>query len=147
MINKWKNKLSIRQIRTFSFILALVFYIVSSVLSFKRNSFERIYNFLDLLAFLALFFTFNYKIDEKNFKLHSLIENKIEGNPAKSFLFIALIFTVLTLIGAFFSFRKIYQLGYNSEYNLIFQRILAILLFLTSSFWERRRNLKTASSL
>lgn len=147
MINKWKNKLSIRQIRTITFILALVFYMASSILSFKRDSFERTSKFLDLLAVLSLLFTFSYKIDEENFKLHSLIENKIESPPEKLYLFIAIFFTGVTLTGAFFSFRQIYQIGYNSNYNLIFQRILTLLLSLTYSFWERRRKLKTASSL
>ena len=82
--------------------MALVFYMASSILSFKRDSFERTSKFLDLLAVLSLLFTFSYKIDEENFKLHSLNENKIESPPEKLYLSIAIFFTGVTLTGAFF---------------------------------------------
>lgn len=146
MLNKWINKWSVQRIRQFSFVLGLLFYVISSLLSFKSGSYARVSRFLDLLALWSLIFAFSYKTKEENLKLHSWIEQKIKGQPARIFLIIALISTILTLTGAFFSFRHIYQLGYNSQENLVVQRVLVVFLFLTSSFWERRKALKSTTS-
>lgn len=142
MIEKLREKITIQQIRSFFFILAILFYL-SAYLSFDAEIYPLgSSSFLDLLGSLSLLFISDYKIKEEPLKIHRLIESKIKNKPQKSYLYLAIISTVISLIGSYFSYRNIYQLDYLSKSNAAFQRIFIFFIMFTFSLWSRRKILK-----
>lgn len=144
MLKQIKNKITIRQFRTFFFMVAIVFHLVSYLLFFQTredgNFMAR--DFLDLFGLLALIPAFNYKLEEKPLKLHTEIEKKINKDSVRVYSLLVLTFTALTIIGIYLSYKNYSQLGYVSQTNFGFSKILILLLWLTFSFWERWRALK-----
>lgn len=138
------NKLSVRQIRTLFFILAIGFHL-ASVFIFPQNRSNGYFvrsDFYDLFGLIALIPAFGYRIDEKELFIHELIEKQVEGNPAKTLTIFGIAFAFLTLFGVYLSYQSAAQLGYISQENFGLFKILLFLMWLTFSFWERREQLK-----
>lgn len=144
MIDWVESKISIKQFRTFFLVLAIVFNLGSYLLFFQTREDGNFIpsDFLDLFGLLALIPAFNYKLEEKPLKIHTEIEKRINKNSVKVFSLLALVFTILTLIGIYLSYKNYSQLGYVSHTNFGFLKILLFLLWFTFSFWERRQVLK-----
>lgn len=147
MMNRVKSKISIRQLRTFFLVLAIAFNLASYLLFFqtREDGNFMLSDFLDLFGLLILIPAFNYKIKEKPLKFHTEIEKRTSKNTVRVISIFALLFTSLTLIGITFSYRNYLQLGYLSDTNFGFSKILLFLLWLTFSFWERRQQLKNSA--
>lgn len=141
-IKQLKRDISIQQIRTFFFVVAIILYLSSQFLHQSEGYVHRKSGFLDLLGVFALGISFEYKKEEKNLKIHSLIEKEGKREARKLYLWLAIGLTVISFIGIYFSYKSISQLDYLSKANGAFQRVFVFFLAFTFSLWNRRKELK-----
>lgn len=139
-----KRTLSIHEKRTLVFSVAIIFYSLSFYLySQKMNDQNSLYfAFFDLFGLLALDQAATYKNDEKELKIHRLIEDQITGNQVSIYSKLAIIFSLITLAGMYFAYSNYRQLGYVSLENRGWIILLHFVFFLTYSLWIRKEQLE-----
>lgn len=91
-------------------MLAIVFYLISYLLFFqtREDANFMVVTFFDLFGLLALFPVFNYNLEEESLKLHTEIKKRIKKDSVKISSLLALVFTILTLIGIYLSYKNYY---------------------------------------
>ena len=98
--------------------------------------------FFDLFGLFALDRAVSYKNDEKELKIHSLIEDQITGNKVSAYSKLAILFSLITLAGMYFAYSDYRQLGYVSIENRGWIILLHFVFFLTYSLWIRKEQLE-----
>lgn len=139
-----KNRLTIRQTRTLFFLLGVGFHL-TSFLHHPQNRQGGNFvssDFYDLFGLIALIPAFSYRIDEEALVIHTIIERNIQVEPVQVYLRLGIASGLLTLFGAYISYRSAAKFGYVSQGNFGLFKILLFLLWFSFSFWERRQQLK-----
>ncbi len=138
-IKEWIAQLSIQQIRTSSFVFAIIFYLSAYISYSGQNYGGSFSSLIGIFGLFALTTAFNYKVEEKELNIHSFIRNQTDREPRKTFSFLALISMIVALLGTYFSFRSMAQVEKITKTNLGFQIILVFIFLLSFSFWKERK--------
>lgn len=138
MYQQLKEKLTPQHLRTFTFLLAVVLYTASYLLYPKGSYQGQISGFINIIGFLFLTITFNYQKKEDPIKIYRWLEAKMQGNPVRGYTALAILLTILSVIGIFIAYLIHSKQGYMSRANYGFQIVLVFVLYMTFSAWERR---------
>lgn len=129
-------------VRNFIFIISIIGLIIGYLIYPVGDIFWLYSRIIVFLSFIGLSFSFTYQINEYPLKIHQLIERKTNSKSTPFYLKLILLLAFILLIGAYISFKNIYEVDYLNKGNFDFQLTLIPLLSLMESFWKRRKILK-----